>query len=96
MLKKGKKRISITVDAECLASVTATLEERGYPFGALSHYLDDCLADLSEYFETGQTHNVDPILELEISRVGLKAAVEQRGMRVIEWAPDDLNPRRRR
>ena len=95
MLKKGKKRISITVDAERLSFITKTLEERDYPYGSLSHYLDDCLADLHEYLGAGDRHNVDAILELEISRVGLKAALEQRGAKVIQWDEDDLKPRRR-
>ncbi len=95
MLKKGKKRVSISVDAENLDRVTSLLQELGYPYGSLSHYLDDCLADLGEYLDNGQRHNVDAILELEISRVGLKAALEQRGAKVIQWDDEDLKPRRR-
>jgi len=95
MLKKGKKRVSITVDAEVLDRVTETLKERDYPFGSLSHYFNDCLTDLDEYLETGRRHDGDAILELEISRIGLKAAMEERGMKVIQWSDDDLRPRRR-
>ena len=96
MLKKGKKRISITVDAECLSRVTTLLEERDYPYGSLSHYLDDCLAELDEYLEDGRrSGDIDSLLNLEVSRVGLKAAIEMRGMKVIQWDDEDLKPRRR-
>lgn len=94
MLRKGKKRVSITVDAELLDRVTSALDDLGYPFGALSHYLNDCLAKLDDYFHPGD-HDINPILELEISRVGLKAACEKMGMTVIQWSPDDEKPRRR-
>lgn len=96
MLKKGKKRISITVDAEMIDRVTETLKERDYPFGSLSHYFNNCLADLDEYLDCGQRNSVDALLELEISRVGLKEAIEGRGLKVIQWSDEDLRPPKRR
>jgi len=95
MLKKGKKRFSVTVDADVLDYVTETLKERDYPFGALSHYLNDCLTDLAEYLNTGTTRNVDAFLQLEASRVGIKEALEMRGLKVTNWSEDDLKPWRK-
>lgn len=95
MLKKGKKRFSVTVDADVLDYVTDTLKEREYPFGSLSHYLNDCLVDLAEYLDSGSTHNVDVYLQLEASRVGIKEALEQRGLKVTKWTDDELKPWRR-
>jgi len=96
MLKKGKKRVSITVDEETLDNVNQLLKDKGYPHGSLSFYLDCSLYSLLSYLESGFVDpTMDPTLELEVSRVGVKEAMKQRGMTFLNFTDADFRSRRR-
>jgi hypothetical protein len=96
MLKKGKKRISITVDEENLERVSQYFKDRDYPHGSLSFYLDCCLHSLDTYLEHGFVDPTeDPVLELEVSRIGVKEALKQRGMTFINFTEADFRARHR-
>ena len=96
MAKQGKKRVSITVDSERFEHVSNLLDARGYPRGSLSHYLDVCITKLEYYLEPDGPAPAydDSFYELEIARVGIKAACEMRGLKVVEWDPEDEKPRK--
>lgn len=98
MVKQGKKRVSITVDSERFDNVSKLLDEKGYPLGSLSHYLNVCILKLEYYlepqgFDAPPAFN-DSFYELEVARVGVKAACELRGMKVVECEPPDEMPRK--
>lgn len=65
MAKQGKKRVSITVDAERFDRVSSILDEKGYPRGYLSFYLDRCIEDLEDYF-TGEPQPLSALQDLKL------------------------------
>jgi hypothetical protein len=63
MAKQGKKRVSITVNAERFDRVTSLIEKEGYPVGYLSYYLDRCISDLEDEL-LDLPHGIVPALEM--------------------------------
>lgn len=96
MAKPGKKRVSITVDSDLFDRVSALLDEKGFPRGALSSYLDHCIQELEGFVSDNRINRFPSALfHLEVSRVGLKAAADLFNLHVEGLTPEDERPLKR-
>ncbi|ALC16659.1 hypothetical protein DSOUD_1887 [Desulfuromonas soudanensis] len=66
MAKQGKKRVSITVNAEQFDRVSELLRERDFPVGYLSFYLNRCLTDLDDYLGCEPHEDMTALEELKL------------------------------
>ena len=66
MAKKGKKRVSITVTADQFERVSSLLDEKGYPSGYLSFYLDRCISDLEDSLDPTGPPELTALEEVKI------------------------------
>lgn len=87
----AKKRAMITVDAEKWDTLQETLRERGYPPNSMSYYIDCCLDELDSHLFSEPRSGVGPLIELEIHHKGLKAALENTGMTVVDDKSESID-----
>ncbi len=85
----NKKRAMITVNAEQWDMLQKELKDRGYPANSMSVYISACLNRLEENLGLAEESSFDPFFEIEVSRIGLKAALIERGFQYKEGDPED-------
>ncbi len=87
---KNKKRAMITVNAEQWDAIQQELKDRGYPANSMSFYLASCLNDLEDYL-CGEysSSGLPPVYELEIHNKGIKAAMRDIGLSVVQKEDPD-------
>jgi hypothetical protein len=66
-IKKGKKRVMITVDAEQWEKLQRDFRDQGYPWGSMSFYLNGCLNALDAHLsgdDSDEAHQL-PLFHLD-------------------------------
>lgn len=87
----AKKRAMITVEAEQWDRVQQMLKDKGYPAGTMSVYLGACLSNLEGHLTGDPELDTDPLFVIEVEKVGIEAALRNRGWVVL---PEDLTDKK--
>ena len=85
----AKKRAMITVDAEQWDMLQAELKDRGYPANSMSTYIFGCLDHLEGCLGLAEPTHFSAFFDIEVDRIGLKAALKNSGMELIEKGPEE-------